>query len=178
MGRGNNDGLEFLSRPRSGGRYISWPQLDYDDEENGWRDTGEGGLWATIVVPSDEEPAPRDEFDREHFLSIPDVIVGAASRSGQVAYGEAVLRDIWPLADAALQDMDAWNDPAKRHWGWSRPLLAVAELEFNPHAFVRGDGGDSFLVTYERLNDNGKQLYDALEAEHGREPLIITFLDT
>lgn len=59
----------------------------------------------------------------------------------------------------------------------SRELLAAVCLGSNRQSLYHSAGG-YFNCGYDDLNEQGKQLYDSLEALYQREPLLITLLDT
>jgi hypothetical protein len=133
----------MMSEPR----LVAWPESD------AWRDTGEGGLFAWLVVPAKEYDTAAT-VDCWAMLSDPDVALNH--------------KDLWPHAGSFSREEDE-N---------SAPLAAAVFLGSTRASLWNDEGGTYFIATAGDLTKAGADLHALLYELFGVRPLIATFLVT
>lgn len=168
---------------------IDWPVGDPR-----WTDSGEGGLYAYLVVPAYEEVSRSTGgccVCTYTYLTRPDVCVSPeedANRVWQPApeFGEGSsehLHNARQKLEAAGHKKAAHNltgllghDQLSRELDVSIFLGATDQALHDPA--TDDDGRVYFHATWEHLNFSGRALHALLKREHVHEPIILTFLDT
>lgn len=157
--------------------YVCWPELPHPR----WRDTGEGGMWvyahwpveAAAVEPRAIDEVPTDitvdPFIRCHgpeatiALPLPDAV---ASPNGAEIYDSSWF-DARPTEPA---------DMLRAIYGASTPVLASVCLGTSGTAYADDNG--YFHAGMDDITDRGWVAIIALNRLYGRQPVIITYLDT
>jgi len=134
---------------------VNWPE-----ETEGYRDSGEGGLWGYVVWPL---PDTHCAVDTSPDMPMGDVLVDAHG----------------PLADE-LQDSRAEYRPgayAEMYYENRTSLGSALFLGSSWASSYNEVAGSYFRVRNETLTDEGRALVATLTALYG-EPTFITYLDT
>lgn len=126
--------------------------------------TCEGGMSVYAIVP--EEADGGGWAGGDSFITCSPGIQPVASLP-DVCLNDEVEQALWPLDDGE----DALGGRAR----WSTPCLAMVCLGTSGGSWW---DSDYWHATRADLTVTGRQLVDALAALYGREPLIVTFLDT
>jgi hypothetical protein len=140
--------------------WVCWP--NWETHEN----TGEGGLEVYLVVPMTGGPL-EDPF--YHCLSSVDVMM----TSGDVLFDVCKPRDFDKKHGRADAYDKSFPDMISHYVGF----CAILCLGSSGSSWCKKDG-DYFHATYETLTYKGKMLYQMLKQLYGREPILLTFLDT
>lgn len=165
---------------------INWPVGD-----DRYHDTGEGGMYAFLVVPSS------DIFtDAARVTGVDACIVDVAlhlTRPDVCVSGE---RELWDPFDyhtcgstrlhhvrSALErtDQKELNSKLENLIGedeLSAPLRTAVFLGSTHASLATTRGGGYFQATRDDLTPAGETLYDCLHQAYGTRPRIATFLDT
>lgn len=174
---------------------VTWP-----DPTGSFRDSGEGGLFAWLIVPealSSGEAYGANVYgnnchvDVSAYLSRPRVMLTSpnvcVSPERSKIFTPYQHRDSWfDHTRELLERLDKAGDrPLKqalyRSMGAddvSVPMLAAVFLGSTHHSLYDETAGAYFRVRFEHLTQQGKQVYEALRLVYGVDPLILTFLDT
>jgi len=163
---------------------VNWPEPN-----RRWHDTGEGGLYAYLVVPLEEEPRRSTGgccVCTYTYLTRADVCLNGADDINAVwdpapEFGE----DDATHLDAARETLRNIGhtesaDKLGNLIGYDQlsvPLAACVFLGATSNALYDDENETYFLVTHDRLNATGRALHAALQRQHPR-PLLMTFLDT
>lgn len=143
--------------------FVNWP---HDDEA--YRDSGEGGLFAYAVWPEAEMKCFADVSPQ---MPAPDVLVDA---TGPLA--------IDFRAQRSIVNSDEYSDSDEGYTAKEFDLQistgAVVFLGSTGASLFREYGGSYFHVTAEALTVDGRNVVDALTAAYGAEPTFVTYLDT
>lgn len=143
--------------------FVNWA---HDDE--GYRDSGEGGLFAYAVWP---EPKMTCFGDVHPQMPAPDVLVDA---TGPLAMEFRAQR--------SNVDADDYNDSNEGYSAKEFDLQistgTVVFLGSTGASLFREYGGSYFHVTSESLTDAGRIVIETLTAAYGSEPTFVTYLDT
>jgi hypothetical protein len=156
---------------------VNWPGADGLT----YMDTHEGGLYAMLLVlADDEEDDPQCHIDVSVLLTTPDARVSNCGDlwepyNQQAARSRAEAEEI--LRKSGNQDAYTWAVRSFSDTALSVPVLAAIHIGSTSAALFRVHGG-GFEVTYDDLTFRGKLLYDTLKTAYGREPKLLTFLDT
>lgn len=155
---------------------VDWPVNGHQ-----WMDTGAGGMYAMLVVfADDEEDDPQCYIDVSVLLTTPSARVSDcgslwqpwdAEKSRSRAEAEEILRK------SGNHDAYGWALRAFSDTAMSESVLAAIHIGSTHEALYSPNGG-AFQVEYRHLTGAGQGLYDILRAAHGREPRILTFLDS
>lgn len=177
---------------------VHWPA------PTGWHsDSGEGGLFAWMVVPetaSSGEAVEANVFARNCHVDVsaylsrprvmltrPDVCVSAEGRKvfEPYDYDDAWLNralDLGKLLDEHKGPEDARLRRALIQTMGSDdvsvPMLAAVFLGSTSHSLWDEAAGQYFEVTFAHLTQDGKLLYELWQRVYGVEPVLLTFLDT
>lgn len=165
---------------------INWPVGD-----DRYHDTGEGGMYAFLVVPSGDILT-----DAARVTGIDACIVDVAlhlTRPDACVSGE---RELWEPLDyhasgstrlhhvrSALERTDQEElkgklDDLIGEDELSAPLRAAVFLGSTPASLATARGGSYFQATRDDLTPAGETLYDVIHQTYGTRPRIATFLDT
>lgn len=164
---------------------VAWPEPG-----DRWRDTGEGGLYAFLVIPAD------DTISRSTggccvctytYLTRPEICVTP---------GDAI-KELWEDSPEwgqedstkvhnARQKLEAAGhkdtaDSLTNLIGYDQlsiPLAVSIFLGATSNALLDEKGDAYFHVQPQHLTAAGLDLYGALEKTHDHPPQILTFLDT
>jgi hypothetical protein len=158
---------------------INWPVGD-----GRYHDTGEGGMYAFLVVPSAEsDTEDACIVDVALCLTRPDVCVSGerelwepfnyhtcgATRLHHVR--SALERTDQKELNEKLVDLIGEDD-------LSTPLRAAVFLGSTSASLATARGGGYFQATRDDLTPAGETLYDVIHQAYGTRPRIATFLDT
>jgi hypothetical protein len=155
--------------PTTSAGCVLWPV-----DDPAWKDSGEGGMWAALVVPAlEDEPlnvcaSPTGTI----ALPLPDVTVhdpGHIYTDGQRGWSAL-------LNQPKSADRDREIDAAAMNAG--RPVLACIVLGASGGSWWNDTVGEYFEVTAQHLNAEGARLVEAVEALFARPAHIVTYLDT
>jgi hypothetical protein len=156
---------------------VNWPGADGFS----WVDSGEGGLYAMLVVPSDDrEDDPHCHIDVNVVMTAPDAPQSDVRDFG----GPYDAREARSRAEAE-EILRTSSSKVAYHWAirayspdaLSASVQAAIHIGSTSASLVHVHGG-YFRVGYENLTTRGKLLYDTLKSAYDREPVILTFLDT
>jgi hypothetical protein len=156
---------------------VNWPGAD----GLSYMDSGEGGLYAMLVVPSDDrEDDPHCHIDVEVVMTRPDA-------------PQSDVRDFWEpyngsdftkrmdiekhLREVGRDEWHQWVVRTTSDHDLSVPVRAAIHIGSTSASLYTTWGG-AFTVEYQHLTARGQLLYDTLKAAYQREPKILTFLDT
>jgi hypothetical protein len=154
---------------------INWPDFATH------RDTGEGGLFVYLVVPTQEGEAPRDYSDPMEkccigtwpTLNMPDVVL---SKGADKYWHRDRYWQTWNKIDGDMVPRQAVYEYADSMQ--SVHFLAVVLLGSTGMSWVNDNTEEYFIAQYDNLTDEGKALYKSLASLYSRSPIILTFLDT
>lgn len=143
--------------------FVNWP---HDDEA--YRDSGEGGLFAYAVWPESKMACFGDVQPQ---MPAPDVLVDA---TGPLA--------IDFRAQRSIVNSDEYSDSDEGHTAKEFDLQistgSVVFLGSTGASLFREYGGSYFHVTSAALTDAGRTVVETLTAAYGSEPTFVTYLDT
>lgn len=160
---------------------INWPGSDF------YHDTGEGGLFAYLVVLEPQAPDDPCNVDVHVLLTEPDVRVPFRMAEPQLwdqtDYHDRA-RTRLHAARAALERADE-GELAKSLVGLrgedelSVGLRWAGFLGATSASLCHNTLGGYFEATWDDLTPTGRAVYDALTKEYGERAVhIVTFLDT
>ena len=140
---------------------VNWPATGYGDED-GYRDSGEGGLMVYAVWGYYGQDAP--SFLSEVSLNMKEVLVSAHGPEA-----ERITRN-------EIENQRARNSGKEEP---NPELYASVVLLGSTEASLYSERLDSyFQVTRDELTEKGLTILEGLEALYGREATLVTFLDT
>lgn len=169
---------------------LSFPECDHAP----WHDTGEGGQYVMLVVPTPDDhddnccvdvstylrlPKPANRFDT--VVSYPDVCHTPNelwSRDGYMdGFKESgdVYRHFTETGDERLA---WWALHAQSAGQFSAPVLASILLGSDSQSRYSDAHGTYWTAGHDDLTFRGKLVYDTLRSLYHVEPLLLTFLDT
>ncbi len=149
---------------------VRWP------EGSPWKDSGEGGMWAAVLIPAATFPQ-LDPWDvcmsptSTIALPLPDVAVH--DRGGIYTDGQREWRDLINAPKGERRDRELERATLSAGAG----VLAAVVLGATGGSWHDPDG-DYFEVTHDTLTDAGRALVEALEAMYERPAQFVTYLDT
>jgi hypothetical protein len=143
--------------------FVNWP---VDNEA--YRDSGEGGLFAYAVWPESKMACFVDVHPQ---MPAPDVLVDA---SGPLATDFRSQRS--NVNDSDYSDSD--ESYSAKEFDLQISTGAVVFLGSTGASLFREHGGSYFHVTSEALTDVGRTVIETLTAAYGSEPTFVTYLDT
>lgn len=166
--------------------------VNFPEESGEWRDSGEGGLWVTLIVRKPENHSYFAHVDTPIVLSEPDVCVSPRRRNGlweEFDYSRNSPRKEWDNAQHKLMTADEFKvrefDFLRRFalqatapWHHSEEVLAAVQMGSTGLSLWSESVGRYFYATYDDLTPTGKSIYDGLKAAFGAAPELYTFLDT
>lgn len=165
---------------------IEWPAPNEEYES-----TGEGGLYAFLVIPSDEriERADKATVCQYVHMTAPDHLVAPDEVYEKFwepydSRNDAVWNARRYLDQLGRSDLSLGLGNAISYDELSVPLHASVYLGSTGEALIRrglleGDAPDDYFhVTFDHLTSTGKALFLALEKAYAIRPTILTFLDT
>jgi hypothetical protein len=155
---------------------VNWPTPG-----SGYNDTGEGGLYAMLVIPKDTSQG--DEADCYIDVAIlatrPDAPVSSCGDLWE-SYDQEESRGKWEahefLQGAGKQKLADHVLRSFPQFDMSDELMVAMHIGSTCHS-LEGTSG-MFAVTFDDLTLAGQNLYVTLKNAYGREPLLWTFLDT
>lgn len=183
-----------MTHVKSGGEertaLLTFPECDHAP----WHDTGEGGQYVMLVVPTPEDhdneccvdvstylrlPKPVNRFDT--VLSYPDV----CHTRNELWTREGYLEGFRESGDAYKHFTAAGNERLAR-WAlhtqsdgqFSVPVLASILLGSDSQSRYSDPHGCYWTAHHDDLTFRGRLIYDALKSTYHVEPLLLTFLDT
>lgn len=143
--------------------FVNWP---YDDEN--YRDSGEGGLFAYAVWPEAKMACFSDVHPQ---MPAPDVLVDA---TGPLAIDFRAQRSIINADDYGDSD----ESYSAKEFDLQISTGSVILLGSTGASLFSERGGSYFHVTSEALTNAGRIVMEALTAAYGSEPTFVTYLDT
>lgn len=158
---------------------VKWPAAD----GLSWMDSGEGGLYAMLVVRSDARADnPHCHIDVSIMMSSPDVLVGPREALKLWAPYDGTSFQKRLGIESHLHEIgrEEWRTWVIQAWD-GRDLSDAVQAAVHigsTSASLLSVNGVGFQAQYSHLTDQGKTLYDTLRETYGREPEILTFLDT
>lgn len=160
---------------------IRWPGGD-----DRYHDTGEGGLFAWMVVPAEADKPGVDNcaVDTHLYLTRPDVMVSHAPEMWEPSDYRNTGWDRIERARDALKTLPGHEEAAEGlvevmgRDELSQALRAAVFLGSTPCSYNRNNGTGYFQATAEHLTLEGLRIYDGLQFAFGTTPQILTFLDT
>ena len=140
---------------------VNWPATGYGDED-GYRDSGEGGLmvyavWGYITAPS---------HLNDVYLDTGEVLVSA---KGPLA--ELINHHQQEARKSESLDRGDWNFRVS-----AAVLISSTDESIYGETFT--SGGEYFSVERSDLTESGLAIVTALEALYGEPATLVTFLDT
>lgn len=161
-------------------------------ETGDWRDSGEGGLWVTLVVRKPENHTYFACTDAHIVLSEPDVCVSPGRRNDlweEFDYSPGSRRRQWDHVQHKLMTFDEFKGEkfnalrqfavqASAPWHHSEEVLAAVQMGSTSLSLWSESLGRYFYATYDDLTPAGQSIYDGLKAAFGAAPELYTFLDT
>jgi hypothetical protein len=181
------------SDDREGGErtaLLTFPECD----DAPWHDTGEGGQYVMLVVPTPDDhsdnccvdvstylrlPRPANRVDT--VLTYPDVCHTPNDLWQREGYLDGfresgdVYKHFSELGDNTLA---SWALHARSEGEFSRPVLAAVLLGSDGQSRYSNAHGAYWVATHADLTFRGRLIYDALKSSYHVEPLLLTFLDT
>lgn len=155
--------------------------VNFDVPGDHLEDSGEGGLFAIMVVPEPEGYDTMCHVDAKTVILRPDVCVSEHRNAlwepwehGRMTNGKAYQQ----LTQAGMEELARWALMTTSDHDLSLPLLASAFLGSTCHSLWNARQSAYWTAGVDDLTEQGKTLYDSLKAAYGVEPLILTFLDT
>lgn len=159
--------------------------VNFPGEGSGYEDSGEGGLFVMMVVtrPPDWTDNCNVDVIADLRISSPDVCVSPERRllwepwdyrKGDHAKQSAAYR---LLTGQNESDLASWTLRARNWDEFSVSLMAAVHLGSSCGSWCHPE--ESYWeATPDDLTDEGKSLWTGLSKAFGREPLLLTFLDT
>lgn len=169
---------------------LAFPECD----DAPWEDSGEGGQYVMLVVPTPENHndnccvdvtaylrLPRVEKRVDTIMSYPDV----CHTPNDLWERQGYLDGFRESGDASRHFMELNN---QRLAGWalrttnpgelSRPVLASILLGSDGQSRWSNRHGAYWVAGHDDLTFRGRLIYDTLKSLYRTEPLLLTFLDT
>ncbi len=153
--------------------YVNWPEgLD------GWRASGEGGMWVAAFWLCELGEDDQDPFVRCHgpeytiALPFPDSV--ATALPADRLYRDDLKLDLpWEPEPTRMQvEQHAYDQMDAAH-----PVLAAVVLGTSAICWSDGEG-NYWSATTEELTSRGRALVVALNALYDRQAIVVTYLDT
>jgi len=162
---------------------VRWPVND-----RRWESTGEGGLYAFLVIPiSEDNEASRMQGGAcvctYTYITRPDVVVSDNEAKVWPPRPDDSTDHVWEarrILDAGGHEKESLAlGNTIGYDELSDVVQASVFLGSTDQSLVRvGEPGRYFTVTPEDLDAHGTALYCALKEAYRTEPLLVTFLDT
>jgi hypothetical protein len=143
---------------------VNWPVPSTEPEDSDWRSTGEGGMFAYAVWPTQSAECMVDVRPQ---MPLPDVMVRAYGPM-EPAF-EAQSRNHRYNPDANFYE-EAFNDMEE--------VGTAVFLGSTYASLVEHGGGSYFSVEASALTEAGAAMVAALTEAYGTEPTFVTYLDT
>jgi hypothetical protein len=143
--------------------FVNWP---FDDEA--YRDSGEGGLFAYAVWPESKMACFGDVRPQ---IPAPDVLVDA---TGPLAIDFRAQRS--NISENDYSDSD--EGYSAKEFDLQVSVGSVVFLGSTGASLFSERGGSYFHATSEALTDAGRTVIETLTAAYGSEPTFVTYLDT
>lgn len=169
---------------------LTFPECD----DAPWHDTGEGGQYVMLVVPTPEDhddncsvdvstylrlPKPANRVDT--VLTYPDVCHTPNDLWSREGYLEGfresgdAYRHFIELGDEKLA---SWAIGATSGGLYSHPVLASILLGSDGQSRYSDVHGTYWTANHGDLTFRGRLIFDTLKSLYRTEPLLLTFLDT
>lgn len=145
--------------------FVNWPFSD----DLGYRDSGEGGLFAYAAWPTFEDA--ECHIDAMPQIPLADVLVAAHGSLDEDFKLQA--RD-YHRRDNSGEEVSY----EEMMFDLQIALGAVVFLGSTSASLYSERNGEYFSVTADSLTEKGKAMIDALTAAYGVEPTFLTYLDT
>lgn len=159
---------------------VNWPVGD-----DAYHDTGEGGMYAFLVIPTEDIASRADAcvVDISLQLTRPDVCVSEERELWEPfnyhTCGSTRLHHVRSALERTDQtELKSKLDDLIGGDELSAPLRAAVFLGSTSASLATAQGGGYFQATRDHLTTAGESLYDCLHQTYGTRPRIATFLDT
>lgn len=165
-----------------------------DCDDAPWHDTGEGGQYVMLVVPTPENHGDNCHVDVATYLRLPkpanrvDTVLtypDVCHTPNELWEREGYLEGFRESGDAYRHFTEIDNERLAR-WAisatsdglYSSPVLAAILLGSDGQSRYSDAHGTYWMAGHADLTFRGRLIYDTLKSLYRTEPLLLTFLDT
>lgn len=169
---------------------LTFPECDHVP----WHDSGEGGQYVMLVVPTLDDHDDKCCVDVSTYLRLPkpanrlDVVLtypDVCHTPNELWSRDGYLDGFRESGDAYRHFSEAGNERLAR-WAlhtqsdgqFSAPVLASILLGSDGQSRYSDHHGTYWTAGHDDLTFHGKLVYDTLRSFYRVEPLLLTFLDT